>query len=72
MSIVMFFKKGLMDSSLIRKLAMKNPMTLEEMFAIANTYALCHTRFLSQNRMLIVCVPRDQVYTHTVQKIDTE
>jgi hypothetical protein len=26
----------------------------------------CHTRFLSQNRMLIVCVPRNQVYTHTV------
>jgi chromosome segregation ATPase len=25
----------------------------------------CHTRFLSQNRMLIVCVPRNQVYTHT-------
>jgi hypothetical protein len=33
---------------------------------------LCHTRFLSQNRMLIVCVPRNQVYTHTIQKMDTE
>jgi hypothetical protein len=34
--------------------------------------ARCHTRFLSQNRMLIVCVPKNQVYTHTVQKMDTE
>jgi hypothetical protein len=33
---------------------------------------LCHTRFLSQNRMLIVCVPKNQVYTHTAQKMDTE
>jgi hypothetical protein len=32
----------------------------------------CHTRFLSQNRMLIVCVLRNQVYTLTVQKIETE
>jgi hypothetical protein len=32
----------------------------------------CHTRFLSQNRMLIVCVLRNQVYTHTTQKMDTE
>jgi hypothetical protein len=39
-SIVMFFKKGLRDSSLIRKLAMKNPRTSEEMFSIANKYAL--------------------------------
>jgi hypothetical protein len=28
--------------------------------------------FLSQNRMLIVYVPRNQVYTTTVQKMDTE
>jgi hypothetical protein len=27
---------------------------------------------LSQNRMLIICVLRNQVYTHTVQKMDTE
>jgi hypothetical protein len=33
---------------------------------------MCHTQFLSQNRMLIVCVPRNQVYTYTVQKMDTE
>jgi hypothetical protein len=38
--IVMFFKKGLRDSALIRKLAMKNPRTSEAMFAIANRYAL--------------------------------
>jgi hypothetical protein len=35
----MFFKKGLRDSSLICKLAMKNPRTSEEMLAIANKYA---------------------------------
>jgi hypothetical protein len=39
-SIIMFFKKGLRDSSLIRKLAMKNPRTSEEMLAIVNKYAL--------------------------------
>jgi hypothetical protein len=36
----MFFKKGLRDSSLIRKLAMKSPRMSEEMLAIANKYAL--------------------------------
>jgi hypothetical protein len=36
----MFFKKGLRDSSLICKLAMKNPKTYEQMSAIANKYAL--------------------------------
>jgi hypothetical protein len=36
----MFFKKVLKDSSLIHKLTMKNPRTSEEMFAIANRYAL--------------------------------
>jgi hypothetical protein len=36
----MFFKKGLRDSSLIRKLTMKNPRTSEEMLVIANKYAL--------------------------------
>jgi hypothetical protein len=36
----MFFKKGHTDSSLIHKLTMKNPMTYEEMLAIANKYAL--------------------------------
>jgi hypothetical protein len=39
-SIMMFFKKGLRDSSLIRKLTMKNPRALEQMFSIANRYAL--------------------------------
>jgi hypothetical protein len=37
---MMFFKKGLMDSSLIQKLAMKNPRTSEHMFSITNRYAL--------------------------------
>jgi hypothetical protein len=36
----MFFKKGLRDSSLIRKLAMKNLRTSEEMFTITSKYAL--------------------------------
>jgi hypothetical protein len=36
----MFFKKGLRDSSLIYKLTMRNPRTSEEMFSIANKYAL--------------------------------
>jgi hypothetical protein len=40
MSIVMFFKKGLRDSSLIQKLTVKNPRTSEQIFSIANRYAL--------------------------------
>jgi hypothetical protein len=36
----MFFKKGLREPSLIRKLAMKNPRTSEEMFYITNRYTL--------------------------------
>jgi hypothetical protein len=39
-SITMFFNKCSRDSALIRKLAMKNPRTSEEMLAIANKYAL--------------------------------
>jgi hypothetical protein len=38
-SIIMFFKKGRRDSSLIRKLTMRKPRTSEEMFA-TNKYAL--------------------------------
>jgi hypothetical protein len=37
-SIIMFFKKGLRDSSLIRKLTMKNPRMSEQMLAITNKY----------------------------------
>jgi hypothetical protein len=36
----MLFKKGLRDSSLICKPAMKNPRTSKEMLAITNKYAL--------------------------------
>jgi hypothetical protein len=36
----MFFKKGLKDSSLIRKVTMKNHRTSETMFTISNKYAL--------------------------------
>jgi hypothetical protein len=39
-SIVIFFRKGLRDPSLIRKLTMKNPRTSEAMFAIANKHTL--------------------------------
>jgi hypothetical protein len=39
-SIVMFFKKGLRDKAMIRKLAMKNPRMSESMFANANKYDL--------------------------------
>jgi hypothetical protein len=39
-SIIMFFKKGLMDSSLIRKLTMENLRMSKEMFNIAIKYAL--------------------------------
>jgi hypothetical protein len=31
---------------------------------------LYHTWFLSQNQMLKVCVPTNQVYIHTIQKMD--
>jgi hypothetical protein len=36
----MFFKKGLRDLALIRKLTLKNPRMSEAMFAITNRYAL--------------------------------
>jgi hypothetical protein len=36
----MFFEKQLRDSSLIHMLAIKNPKTWEDMFAIANKYTL--------------------------------
>jgi hypothetical protein len=36
----MFFKKRIRDSSVICKLARKNPRTLEEMFNFANKYTL--------------------------------
>jgi hypothetical protein len=39
-SIIMFFKKGLRDPFLIRKLGMKNPRTSEEMVTITNKYGL--------------------------------
>jgi hypothetical protein len=38
--IIMFFKKGLRDASLIRKLTMKNPRMSEDMLAITNKSAL--------------------------------
>jgi hypothetical protein len=46
-SIIMFFKKGQRDSSLIRKLTMKNLKTSEEMLAIANKYSLAEEAALN-------------------------
>jgi hypothetical protein len=45
--IIMFFKKGLRDSSLIRKLTMKSLKMSEEMLAIANKYALAQEATLN-------------------------
>jgi hypothetical protein len=42
----MFLKKGLGDSSLIRKLSMKNPRMSEQMFSITNKYALAEEAIL--------------------------
>jgi hypothetical protein len=39
-SIIMFSMMGLKDSTLICKLAMKNPRTSEEMLVITNKYTL--------------------------------
>jgi hypothetical protein len=44
--IIMFFKKGLRDPSLIHKLTMKNPRTSKTMFAIANNCALADEAIL--------------------------
>jgi hypothetical protein len=38
--MIIFFKKGLRDLSLISKLTMKNPRTSEEILVIANKYTL--------------------------------
>jgi hypothetical protein len=50
-SIIMFFKKGLRNSSLIGELTMKNPRTTEKMLAIANKYTL-DTRYQKKDREL--------------------
>jgi hypothetical protein len=48
--IIMFFKKGLRDSSLIRKLTMENPRMSEYMFSITNKYALAEEATLYTRR----------------------
>jgi hypothetical protein len=50
-SIMMFFNKGLMNSSLIRKLAMKNPRTSKQMFSITNKYALAEEATLDTREL---------------------
>jgi hypothetical protein len=47
-SIMMFFKKGIRDSSLIRKLTMKNSRTSEQVFSITNRYALAEEATLDR------------------------
>jgi activator of 2-hydroxyglutaryl-CoA dehydratase len=46
-SIIMFFKKGLKDLSLIRKFTTKNLRTSEEMLAITNKYTLAEEATLN-------------------------
>jgi hypothetical protein len=51
------------------------PMASEAGVALegGSSLLLCMSHpFLRLNRMLIVCLPRNQVYTHTIQKMDTE
>jgi hypothetical protein len=50
----MFFKKGLRNSSLIRKLVMKNPKMSEEMLAITNKYALTEEATLNTREQKMV------------------
>jgi hypothetical protein len=46
----MFFKKGLGDSSLIYKLAIKNPKMSKALFTIANKYALAEEAILDTRK----------------------
>jgi hypothetical protein len=60
-SNIMFFKKGIKDSSLIHKLAIKNPRTSEEMLDTANKYALAEeatldTREQKKDRELAIWI----------------
>jgi hypothetical protein len=50
-SIIMFFKKGLGDSSLIRKLTMKNPRTSKVMLPITNKYTLAEEATLDTSEL---------------------
>jgi hypothetical protein len=50
-TIIMFFKKGLMDPSLIRKLTMKNPKSLEEIVVIANKYTMAEEATLDKKEV---------------------
>jgi hypothetical protein len=58
-SIVMFFKNELREPSLIRKLGMKIPRMLEEMFYITNRYTLAEEVTLD-NREQKEAGPTDQ------------
>jgi hypothetical protein len=60
-SIVMFFKEGLKDPSLIYNLTMKNLRTSETMFAIANKYALAEEATLDMREQ------KKQEWSHTDQ-----
>jgi hypothetical protein len=56
----MFFKRGLRDSSLIHKLAMKNPRMTEQMLAIANKYALAEEATIDTREQKKESVHTDQ------------
>jgi hypothetical protein len=60
MSIIMFLMKGLKDSALIRRLAMKNPRTSEEMLAIINKYAMAEEATLDTRE-----AKKDKKLSHT-------
>jgi hypothetical protein len=60
-SIVMFFKEGLKDPSLIYNLTMKNLRTSETMFAIANKYALAEEATLDMREQ------KKEEWSHTDQ-----
>jgi hypothetical protein len=45
---------------------------VQQLFVVSAEETTCHTQFLCQNQVLIVCVSKNQVYTHIVQKMDTK
>jgi hypothetical protein len=45
---------------------------VQQLFVVSAEEPTCHTQFLCQNQVLIVCVSKNQVYTHIVQKMDTK
>jgi hypothetical protein len=72
-SIIMFFKNGLRDSSLIHKLAKKHPRMIEQMLAIANKYALAEEATLDtreQKELGHTDQPSSLMGHHKKRKVD--